>query len=212
MNTNKNMNKNRIETLSDGVFAIIMTILVLEFKIPKLSPEALNNSEKLFSEIIKLTPVFFSYSITFAILAMYWIGHHNLFHIFTKNINRMLMEINVLFLMLVSLLPFMSHLLGEYRYNQGAIQLYAASIVMIGLCMYSMYHYAHISKEIDTHEVDKLTMKKIRIRILLPIVAAVVSFVASFWNLNASFILLFAPVIFNIIPGSLNFLESRLTK
>jgi uncharacterized membrane protein len=206
------MNKNRIETLSDGVFAIIMTILVLEFKIPKLPPETLNNSDRLFAEIIKLSPVFFSYSITFAILAMYWIGHHNLFHMFTKNINRMLMEINVLFLMLVSLLPFMSHLLGEYRYNQGAIQLYSISIILIGVCMYAMYHYAQKSNEIDIHEVDDLTMKKITIRIWLPIVAAVISFVTSFWNINLSFVLLFAPVIFNIIPGSLNFLESKLTK
>jgi uncharacterized membrane protein len=209
---NKNMNKNRIETLSDGVFAIIMTILVLEFKIPKLPPQALESSATLFSELIKMSPVFFSYSTSFAILAMYWIGHHNLFHLFTKNINRTLMEINVLFLMLVSLLPFLSHLLGEYRYNQGAVQVYAVGTVLIGLCMYSMYDYAEKSKEIDNHEVDNVVLKKITIRIWLPIISACVSFFISFWSLNLSFIFLFAPVIFNIIPGSLNFLESKLTK
>ena len=208
----QNMNKNRIESLSDGVFAIIMTILVLEFKIPKLPTQAINNSSQLFAEIIKLSPVFFSYSITFAILAMYWIGHHNLFHLFTKNINRMLMEINVLFLMLVSLLPFMSHLLGEYRYNQSAIQLYALTTILIGCCMYSMYLYADKSNEIDTHEVDNVTIKKIKIRILLPIISSFMALVVAFWNLDLSFFLLFCPVLFNIIPGSLNFLENRFSK
>ena len=206
------MNKNRIENLSDGVFAIIMTILVIEFKVPKLSTEALTNSTLLFHELSKLFPLFFSYSISFAMLAMYWIGHHNLFHLFTKNINRLLMEMNVLFLMLVGLLPFMSHLLGEYRYNQGAVQLYSLSIILIGLCMHMMYHYAHVSNEIDNHEVDELTVRKIKIRIWLPIISSFLSLAVSFFNLDVSFLLLFAPVFFNIFPGTLSFLEGKISE
>jgi uncharacterized membrane protein len=208
----KNMNKTRIEALSDGVFAIIMTILVLEFKIPHLPQNALENSSQLFGEILKLTPVFFSYSVTFAILAMYWIGHHNLFHLFTKNINRTLMELNVLFLMLVSLLPFMSHLLGSYRYNQGAIQLYSIAIILIGASMLGMYYYAKASHEIETHSVNKITIKKIQIRILLPVLASVLAFFAAFINVNLAFFILFVPIVFNIIPGSLNFFEKYLGK
>lgn len=204
----RNMNKSRIEALSDGVFAIIMTILVLEFKIPHLPENSLDSSEQLFGEIAKLSPVFFSYSVTFAILAMYWIGHHNLFHLFTKNINRTLMELNVLFLMLVSLLPFMSNLLGLYRYNQGAVQLYSIAIILIGASMLGMYQYASRSNEIYLHEVDAKTVRKIRLRILLPVLTSIMAFFVAFWSVNIAFVILFVPIIFNIIPGSLSSLES----
>ena len=196
-----------MEALSDGVFAIVMTILVLEIKIQPLPHNSLDNGLLLWSEISKQAPVFVSFFTTFAITTMYWIGHHNLFHLFTKNINRTLMEINMLFLMCVCILPFLSSLIGEYSYNQTALILYGLGIFITGSVMYLMYEYAKKSKEIENIDINQLVLRKIQIRILLPIICSVVAIFVSYINLNVSFVILFAPVVFNTIPGSLGFID-----
>ena len=202
-----NIDKNRLEALSDGVFAIVMTILVLEIKIQPLPHNSLDNGVLLWSEISKQAPVFISFLTTFAITTMYWIGHHNLFHLFTKNINRTLMEINMLFLMCVCILPFLSSLIGAYSYNQTALILYGLGIFITGLVMYLMYEYAKKSKEIENIAINQLILRKIQIRILLPIICSFTAIFVSYINLNASFVILFAPVVFNTIPGSLSFID-----
>ncbi len=103
------MNKTRLENLTDGVFAIILTLLVLELKIPEHATHA-NLMEALYDMI----PTFFAYILVCGTLTTYWFAHHYLITIFAKHISRTLVNANIIFLVFLSLLPFSANLLGQY--------------------------------------------------------------------------------------------------
>ncbi len=106
------LGKSRIEALSDGVFSITMTLLVLKLEVPPVMHHASN--EDMRDTILAMWPAFATYVITFIIAGGYWFLHHLSFH-FIRHVSGALLWINLLFLMLVSLLPFsaglMNHLL-----------------------------------------------------------------------------------------------------
>ena len=100
----------RLATLADGVFAIAMTLLVLDLRLPE---ELVHTNGELFSVLLELLPSFESYVVSFIILSIFWVGHHNFFH-FIERVDRPFLWINIVLLMLVSLVPFFASLLGKY--------------------------------------------------------------------------------------------------
>jgi len=111
MSTPLMLSKSRIEALSDGVFSITMTLLVLKLEVPEVMHHS-NNADML-SQLLALGPAFATYVVTFLIAGGFWFLHHLTFH-FIRHVNGVLLWVNLLFLMMVSLLPFsaglMSHL------------------------------------------------------------------------------------------------------
>jgi uncharacterized membrane protein len=97
------MNKTRMEAFSDGVIAIIITIMVLELKVPHDPTGA---------ALLKLTPVFLSYVLSFVIVAIYWVNHHHLVHVAHKASAPVLWS-NIHLLFWLSLLPFVTGYMGE---------------------------------------------------------------------------------------------------
>lgn len=97
------MTKNRLEAFSDGVLAIIITIMVLELKVP--------HGSKL-EDLTPLIPIFSSYVLSFAYVAIYWGNHHHLFQV-TKHVNGAIIWANSLLLFFLSLIPFATAWLGE---------------------------------------------------------------------------------------------------
>jgi uncharacterized membrane protein len=94
--------KHRVETLMDGVFAIVMTLLVLEIAVPHL-PQS--NVDELPKELLKLWPVIMSYVTIFVILGFLWITHHYKY-LYIKRVNRPLLWITIFYLMSVAFVPF----------------------------------------------------------------------------------------------------------
>jgi uncharacterized membrane protein len=105
------ISKARIEALTDGVFAIVMTLLVLGIVVPHLSH--LEASTELPKRLLDLRPVFLSYASSFIVLGFFWIGHDSQFH-HIKRVNRTLLWITIFYLMFIALIPFSTALLGEY--------------------------------------------------------------------------------------------------
>lgn len=101
----------RIAFFSDGVFAIAITLLALDIRLPETLPgsEALDLPGALF----ELWPEFFSFLISFWFIGTYWMAHHRILH-YVRGYDRGLLTINLPFLMWIVLLPFSSTLLGEY--------------------------------------------------------------------------------------------------
>src|SRR3989344_7256968 len=97
------MNHTRLDQLSDGIFAIVMTILVFQIELPELWGPVTNLG--LWLEVEKLLPLALSYVLSFALLFTYWRAHHFFISIYAKNIDSMLTNINALFFMLISLVP-----------------------------------------------------------------------------------------------------------
>ena len=102
------LGRNRIEALTDGVFAVAMTLLVLDIKVPELE-QPLATAE-LPLKLLSLWPKFLSYTISFVILGAYWVGHHVQLS-FIRRADRPLLWINVFFLLWVALVPFSTALL-----------------------------------------------------------------------------------------------------
>ncbi len=105
------LSKHRLEALADGIFAVAMTLLVIELKLPDHG--LVHSPHDLVNAVGQLLPKFIAWIISFFVLAIFWFGHHRLFQ-FVHNVDGKLIALNVLLLAAVSLMPFSSALAGEY--------------------------------------------------------------------------------------------------
>ena len=139
------LNKNRVVALTDGIFAVVMTLLVLDISVPQISSHyGIDSAEagtELLKKLVDLWPKLLSFAISFIILAIYWLAHHRQFQ-YIKNVDRTLVWINVLFLMVTCLLPFSTSLLSEYRQQQISILVYGGNSIMIASLLSILWWYA----------------------------------------------------------------------
>jgi uncharacterized membrane protein len=120
LNSLKHMNKNRLEAFSDGVIAIIITIMVLEMKVPRGDT---------WGELIKLWPVFLSYMLSFGNVGIYWNNHHHMLHSATK-VNGAILWANMHLLFWLSLMPFTTGWMGENHFTSLPVAVYAFDLLM----------------------------------------------------------------------------------
>lgn len=113
----------RVEAFSDGVIAIIVTIMVLE-----LRPPVAEGMDKLWT----LWPVFLAYMLSYAYVAIYWVNHHRLFGHATRVTNGLVWS-NMLLLFALSLVPFSTSYLGEHHFSRAATWLYLATMLLPSL-------------------------------------------------------------------------------
>ena len=116
------MGKSRLEAFSDGVIAVIITIMVLELKVP--------HGENL-SALLELAPVFLSYVMSFVYVGIYWNNHHHLFHA-VRRINGRILWANLHLLFWLSLIPFTTAWMAENHFAEVPIALYGFVLLMCG--------------------------------------------------------------------------------
>lgn len=114
------MDKGRLEAFSDGVLAIIITIMVLEMKAP---------DETTLKALVPVLPVFFSYVLSFAYVAIYWVNHHHLFQA-TQSISTAVLWANMHLLFWLSLIPFVTSWLGENHLESVPVAFYGGVLFM----------------------------------------------------------------------------------
>jgi uncharacterized membrane protein len=119
------LSKGRMEALTDGIFAISMTLLVLELKVPDL-PKSVNSSE-LLHKIGEEAPAFFSFMVSFLYCGLLWVLHHLAMH-FVRHLQIVLVWMNLLFLMSVAVVPFSCGLLGHFPHNRVAQEIYFGNL------------------------------------------------------------------------------------
>jgi len=202
------MNKNRLEALSDGVFSIVMTLLVFEITIPVLS--AIPTSGELLSDMRDLIPVFVSYFISFAVLAMFWMSHNFFYNSFTKKINRTLVLLNMVYLSFLSLIPFSARLLGEYSMVKLAVLTYGVNVLIIGLVASAVLNYAIYSSEIDISHIAPRLLMQARIRSFLTPFCTLIGLACVNLDVHVALFFFAFPIIFNLMPGTLDFAERAL--
>ena len=117
------MNKVRLEAFSDGVLAIIITIMVLEIKVPRGTDWVI---------LKPLLPVFLSYSLSFLFVGIYWGNHHHLLHTI-KTVNSGIMLANLHLLFWLSLLPVATGWMGQNHFAPNTIALYSAISIMCAI-------------------------------------------------------------------------------
>lgn len=150
-------NRQRIEALSDGVFAIALTLLILDVKIPVIT--SIKSDGDLINAFVSLAPRFISYFLSFMTLGIYWSAHSTQFHYISKS-DRNLNWINLFFLLFVSIIPFTTAFLSEYITFKFAIWVYWLNIVLLGVMLAINWHYAHKHNFIILEEKELLTVGK----------------------------------------------------
>jgi uncharacterized membrane protein len=147
--------------LSDGVFAIAITLLVLNIEVPQIPEELV--SEELPGELLDLCPKLLSYMISFVVILFYWTAHHSIFGVI-KDHDRGLIWLNSLFLMCVAFLPFPAALLGEYGDHQLVVAIYAGSLAITRLLLSSVWWYASGNSRLMNTDMDPRTIRAFSIR------------------------------------------------
>ncbi|HSD05920.1 TMEM175 family protein [Flavobacterium sp.] len=117
------MNKNRIEAFSDGVMAIIITIMILEIKAPERSD---------LSSLLPLIPVFLSYVLSFIYIGIYWNNHHHMFQV-VKKIDGSVLWLNTALLFWLSLIPFATSWMGGQSFSTIPIACYGCILLMCAI-------------------------------------------------------------------------------
>ena len=117
------MGKNRLEAFSDGVIAILITILVLELKVPRGTT---------FADLRPVLPVFLCYVLSFVYLAIYWNNHHHMLHL-VKHVSGGVLWANLHLLFWLSLVPFVTGWMGENHFAAVPTALYGVVLLMAAI-------------------------------------------------------------------------------
>lgn len=177
---NKGMTTHRIQGLTDGIFAVAMTLLILNIEVP-----AVRDQITLTNRLLDLQLLFFDYVLSFLLLASFWAAHHRQYHVI-RRVDDRLVWINVVFLVFVVLVPFSTSLFGDNRNLQIAAVFFETNLLVLGLTMYWQWSYVTGHPDFVQPDVDKESIeigKKINLVIPLVSLAAIaVSFISPDWS------------------------------
>ena len=180
----------RVVFFSDAVFAIVITLLVLEIKPPHL--EELNDSALSYA-LLGLLPRIIGFVISFLITGLMWIEHHRIFR-YIKDYDAGLLWRNLLLLLCVSFVPFPTALFSEYYWSRTAFILYTASFAAVGVTKLLVWQYASGKGNLLVAGVDDVTVKRISRRSLAVPLACGVAILLSLVSIRL------APFGFALIP------------
>lgn len=200
------MNKSRLETLSVGVFAIVLTLLVIETRVPEHLEHV--SADTMWHALTDLTPLFIGYGVTVMVLAMFWISHNFFYNILIKNIDRQLALLSLLFLAVISLIPFSAHLMSRYTEEPLAIVAYDVNILLASILSLLVFEYALASHEIDTTHNSARIISQARIRQRIIPISTLAGILSAYTlSIPLALLLYIFPILFNIIPGTLDTAE-----
>jgi uncharacterized membrane protein len=176
--------RDRIVNLSDGVFAIAITLLVLDIRVPDI-PESMVAKE-LPAALISLWPKYLGYFLSFVGIAVFWTIHHSIFRPI-RSYDRTLLYLNFLFLMVVAFVPFPTSLLGEYGDHQLPVAIYAATLGVGRLLLNAIHWYSTRRGDRLLGEAqDPATVRFFLIRGLTIPAIFLLSIVISFFSVGAA--------------------------
>jgi uncharacterized membrane protein len=203
------LHTHRIEALADGVFAIVMTLLILEIEVPDLPRET--GSADLTGALLVLWPKFLSYVISFVTLGVYWVAHHLHFHTI-KRADRVLLWINILFLMAIGLVPFSTALLGEYYRVPAAVAAYGANMMAVGLILHSHWWYATRNRRLVNPDIEERFVRSVSHVILLGPAVYLVAMALGWISTTLALVLYLLVNLIYILPGGAHFYLRASTK
>jgi TMEM175 potassium channel family protein len=171
------LSKGRMEGLTDGIFAIAMTLLVLELKVPDLPKST--GSQELLHKIAEELPAWFSFIISFLYCGLLWVLHHMVMH-FIRHLQIALVWLNLLFLMSISVMPFSCALLGHFLHNRAAQEIYYGNMFVAAALLAAQWLVAKRKKLLN--EDDSYRMRLIGQQIMFFPLAIGAGMVAAYFN------------------------------
>ncbi len=182
------MSKNRLEAFSDGMFAIVLTILVLELHVPELE----NGSFPVFLAGLKIiAPKFLAFLFSFFILAIFWVNHHHIVHQIAK-VDSKLLWLNNALLFSASLFPFLTAFIGDYPGNPFVVALYPINMALSSVILGKFWKHAFVDTDLAP---NNLTLEQKQKRIKQDRMAGVINLA------SAALGFVWLPVTYAVIMG-----------
>lgn len=188
----------RLEALTDGVFAIAMTLLVLDLKIPP--HDTLTNLPLFLATVIPLRLIV--YMSSFIILGTLWIAM-NFQTGLLDHLNRTYLWTHVLYLMIICIIPFSANLVASYPHSYASISFFAANLLCSSMTQLLIMQCAHHFKLNNASYTNKVRLAAVR-RIFVAPAFYIASLVVSHWNTALAFILVVAPIVVYMFPGRID--------
>lgn len=198
MVTDNSLNIQRIQSLTDAVFAVAMTLLILEVRLPAGFDTVSLKAYFLTTTAIEL----FVYAIGFITLGIFWIGSH-FHHHHIKKTDRVSSWLNILFLMFICVIPFSIGFINKYKHTQEAIIFFCTNLILITLVNVVMLLYAWKKQYIKEH-FTKAHFRNTIHRTMIPAYCYVLIILISFMSTSFVLYLFLVPALLHLIPEAGN--------
>jgi uncharacterized membrane protein len=188
----------RIETFSDGVFAIAITLLIIEIGVPHATA-----TESLTEKLLHLWPSYLGYATSFIVIGTVWANHHNRFRLIVRS-DHVMLFLNVLFLMCVAFIPFPTALLAEYireeEHRTTAVAVYSGTLAVTAVFFTLLWLYAAGNYRLVDRSVDRSLLRAMTRRFVFGMFLYVLAFALAFVSAAASLgLIVFLALIF-VLP------------
>jgi len=189
----------RIEAFSDGVFAIAITLLIIEIR-----PPHVESGGSLLEGLIELWPSYLGYAISFLVIGTVWANHHNRLRLISRSDHQFLF-LNILFLMCVAFIPFPTALLAEYLPEAGdqratAVAVYAGTLAVTAVFFTLLWLYAAGNRRLVDRRTDPSVIRAMTRRFVLGMLLYAVAFALAFVSVTASLALIVALALLFVLP------------
>lgn len=201
------MNRQRFEAFSDGVFAIVATLLVLDIRVPVLQAV---NSASLWRALFQLWPQYLAYVTSFLVVGIYWLNHHSVSH-YVRVFDRRLTWRNLLFLMTVAFIPFPTAVIAKYGDVPAGVLFYGAILLISALMSNLMWMYIVRNGYLDETMITPGDIARASRKYAAGAVIYVVALAIAPFAPRISIVLYALMAIFYLFPGGLerNVIPSR---
>jgi len=192
------MNKARVESFSDGVFAFAITLLVLGFQVPdSRKAEELVLRKALIAQLPQLIP----YVTSFATIGIIWLNHHNMFHE-VDHVERGTLVLNLLLLLVVSFIPYPTAVLGRYGALTSSAVLYGLVLTLLGIAYTILWH--HIARRrLNKSAEDAMKRRSRTLRNLVGTLGYPIATAIAFVSPKTAVLIYFALAIFYFVPAQM---------
>lgn len=198
-NEKSGLTTQRVEAFSDGVFAIAITLLILEVRVP----EGLHGDGSLAQALAGLWPSYVAYILSFVMIGIYWANHHYIFQFFRRT-DHVFNLLNVFFLMCISFLPFPTAVLGKHvaepLNRQAAVSLYNLGLLLPAAAWLIFWLYARGQARILDPRLDSGFVQRLTWQFLLSNAVYASALVVSFWSPGTALALCVSLTLLYLLP------------
>ena len=181
----RSANPDRLMALTDGVIAIIITILVLDIRVPELG-----SGQSLADSLIEVQPTFVSFVLSFLLVGMFWTLHRQTFNQ-VRYIDHNAIWLNLLFLLALALVPFAASALGEYSEEPTALRLYGSVMIVASLLRIALNYYFQRHPGLLWQSESKASRRLTTTTAWVPIVVYLIAMLVAEWSTDLSKVLYF---------------------
>jgi uncharacterized membrane protein len=197
----RGLTTSRIEALSDGVFAIVLTLMVFQIRVPDIPVDVAQT--QLWPRLMHQAPEFYSYAVSFILVGIYWVAHHNMYHL-VKRSTRPLLWMNLVFLMFVGFIPYSVALVGRYSDVRRIMILYGVHLMIISGMLYMKWWYVTRKHNLLVAPLSAEFIRSVDIKILTAPAVCVLAIAASFYSVRWSYFLYVLTIVLYLLPSHMD--------